>query len=82
MNVYLIETPHQLMNALEARYYFDFKDNYIIIAVSGAYPADAFNLLLNDHDWVGVRFIGNGDRKYTIDYKKRKQNLYIRLAVL
>jgi len=75
MNVYLIMTPHQLMNALEARHYFGLKDNYIIIIITPTYPDKAFTPLLEDHSWENVTFL---EPKYNLegfDYRKNQQSI-------
>ena len=80
MNVYLIVTPHQLLNAIEARHYFELEDNHLYIVVSKTYPVELFKPLLDDSKWDSVTFIGKS-KKYNIDYEREIQRLSVRVAL-
>ena len=52
MNLFLLETPHQLMNALEARQRFPAKDNAAAIVLLKSYTKASFSPLLEDFSWT------------------------------
>ncbi len=54
MNLYFVDTPHQLFNAIEARQSFDEFDNRVVIMVSRPYPFHTFDMLLRDHTWTST----------------------------
>lgn len=67
-NVYLIETPLQLLNAIEAKNYFELKNNHLIIHY-GIAPRGNVEQLIVDSDWDKVHdftFV-----YYNVDFKSR-----------
>ena len=57
MNVYIIETPHQLLNAVEAKNFLGFANNFLIIIVLDEYPFDFYLKILDKSEWNDVHFI-------------------------
>jgi hypothetical protein len=57
MNVFLIETPHQLLNAIEAKNTLELTDNHLFIVILDGYPENSYKPLVVYEDWEEVRFI-------------------------
>lgn len=57
MNVFLIETPHQLINAVEAREFFNLRDNYLIVIIKEEYTTDSYGRLIEPNDWKSVCYL-------------------------
>ena len=57
MNVFMIETAHQLLNAIEAKYSLNLKECHLLILTSVDYPQHAYDPLLRAEDWKTVRFL-------------------------
>ncbi|HPA84693.1 MAG TPA: hypothetical protein PLJ30_07785, partial [Deltaproteobacteria bacterium] len=57
MNVYVVETPHQLLNAIEAKNTLDLKDNLLIVLTLEEYPREAYGPLIVGGEWQEVRIV-------------------------
>lgn len=83
MNVFMVETPLQLLNAIEARQYFRLGNNVMVILLTGLVQKHYFSNLVNSSDWesviyVNIRFI---HRNYDFCLH-RPANLYERILEL
>lgn len=54
MNLFVIDTPLQLLNALEARYHFNIGPSSLLILKWNFWPATAFEKLLKEMEWKDV----------------------------
>jgi hypothetical protein len=57
VNVFLVETPHQLLNALEARSFFRLGDNHLVVIVKEEYSRDSFKCLVDQSEWRSVSYL-------------------------
>jgi hypothetical protein len=57
MNVFLVETPHQLLNAMEAKSYFSLVDNNLIIIIKEEYSKDSYARLVAPNEWKSVFYV-------------------------
>lgn len=57
MNVFFVETPLQLVNAIEAKHSLSLSDNHLVILLSEIYPVERFRTLLSDEPWESVRYV-------------------------
>ena len=55
MNVFLIETPLQLLNAIEAKNYFKLENNHLVVRL-GEGPPERLKELIAEHDWNAVHY--------------------------
>ena len=55
-SVFLVETPLQLLNAIEARHYFCLEQAHLRILTSPPFPRAAFTPLLEDGDWASTEY--------------------------
>jgi hypothetical protein len=79
MNVFLIETPLQLLNAIEARNHFKFKNNILLILLTNYFGINSFNNLVDKDSWDTIRYIPFLSNCSTYDFgMQRPQNLYER----
>jgi len=70
MNIFLIETPLQLLNAIEAKNYFKLANNHLLVFVeTTGYDSELFKLLVCEDDWDEVRFINLYNKK--IEFKSK-----------
>ncbi|MCI0563606.1 MAG: alpha-2,8-polysialyltransferase family protein [Nitrososphaera sp.] len=57
-NVFLVETPLQLLNAIEAKNYFRLTNNHLVVHVGGTgFPPESLYLLIHERDWDGVHHL-------------------------
>ena len=72
MNVFLVLTPLQLINALEAKQHFATTDNTLIVLrhSSLGYPVSMFRRLIREGDWDHLHFLATFDAE-----RVRKLNL-------
>lgn len=57
-NVYLIETPLQLLNAVEAKRALKLENNHILIHVGGTgFPIERFRTILDEQEWDAVHYL-------------------------
>jgi hypothetical protein len=78
MNVFLIETPHQLINAIEAKCFFNLKNNYLFILLHSDYPMSAYRRLVSDGDWDKIIYENlNHENKFSsfLKYKIKSERL-------
>lgn len=63
MNVFLVLTPLQLINAREAKEFFGTKDNTLVVLrhTTVGYPISMFKRLIGDGDWDRVYFLSTYD---------------------
>lgn len=57
MNVFFLEAPHQLVNALEAKHDLGLEDNEVVVVTSRSHPADAFQAITQNGHWDRVRYL-------------------------
>jgi hypothetical protein len=57
MNVFLIETPHQLLNAIEAKHALRLMNNNLIVLLLEEYPIEAYASLLSSNEWETIQFV-------------------------
>ena len=57
MNVYLVETPHQLLNAIEAKHALELQNNLLLVITLEEYPREAYEPLIMGGEWQEVRFL-------------------------
>ena len=57
MNVYLVETPHQLLNAIEAKHALELQNNLLLVITLEEYPREAYEPLIVGGEWQEVRFL-------------------------
>jgi hypothetical protein len=57
VNVFLIETPHQLLNALEAKHFFRLADNNLIVIIKEEYSRESFKRLVTPGEWRSVSYL-------------------------
>lgn len=57
MNVFLIESPFQLLNTIEAKEFFEFKNNHLIIILGLGHAVEEYKILINERDWDSVRYV-------------------------
>ena len=58
INLFIVETPLQLMNAIEAIYYFGLKHNHLLLHTGGTgFPLNYFSEMLAYNDWEKIRYI-------------------------
>jgi len=53
----MVETPHQLLNAIEARNRFPRKENHLVVVLLDEYPVRAYEPLINAGDWTRVHYL-------------------------
>lgn len=87
MNIFLINTPHQLINAFEARHHFGLPECLLVVDISETYRPSQYETLLQDMSWEKVKFInpafhtnsggrnniGAKFKRFYNDYDKTKQ---------
>lgn len=56
MNVFLVETPHQLLNAMEAKKFFRLSENHLLVIIKEEYSIDSFKRLVDDTYWESVTY--------------------------
>ena len=59
MNVFLVLSPLQVLNALEAKAHFGTKDNVLVVLrhTSSGYPVSMFRRLIDEADWQQVYYL-------------------------
>jgi hypothetical protein len=59
MNVFLIGSPLQLLNAIEAKHHFGFRNNHLILLTGLGYSGGVatYARLVNSLDWDSVRYV-------------------------
>lgn len=57
MNVFLVDTPHQLLNATEAKKSLATGDALLVAILYEQYPQRAYELLIQTMDWDDVRYV-------------------------
>ena len=57
VNVFLIETPFQLLNAIEAKNYFELANNHLVIRLGVGLTREAFEPLIKQGDWDRVQYV-------------------------
>jgi hypothetical protein len=59
MNVFIIETPHQLLNAIEAKHSLNISPSFIIIILLEGYPANAYQPLISANEWDRIEYVSS-----------------------
>jgi hypothetical protein len=57
MNVFIIESPFQLLNAIEAKHRLGLADNKLVIILGYGYSRSGFQKLIHDEDWSSVEYV-------------------------
>ncbi len=57
MNLFLVESPFQLINAIEAKHRLDFRDNKLVVILGYGYSRTGFQQLISGDDWNSVEYI-------------------------
>jgi len=57
VNVFFVETPLQLMNAIEAKHARALVGNHLVVLLSDIYPRGFFEPLLEDDSWDSIRYV-------------------------
>jgi hypothetical protein len=57
MNVFVIETPHQLLNALEARYHLALPDSVLIVILLKIFSQESYTSITRPGDWAAVHYV-------------------------
>lgn len=55
-NVFVVDTPHQLLNAIEAVHWFQLTNNHLLVTMAKNANNDRFMSLIKAGDWVTVSF--------------------------
>ena len=55
-NVFMVLTPLQILNAIEAKHYFKLENNYLVVHMGGSYPPEKIKGMIVEHDWSGVYY--------------------------
>ena len=56
-DVFVVETPLQMLNAIEARAYFRAKKSYLLVLTSPFFPQEAFSPLIEYNSWSRMSYI-------------------------
>ncbi len=56
MNVFLVETPLQLLNAIEAKHYFENTPACLVILDTSLYPRDSLDRIASTEAWDGIHW--------------------------
>jgi hypothetical protein len=54
MDIFVVETPLQMLNAIEARFYFNGDRNLLILLTSPPFPQKIFKPLIDRNAWDGI----------------------------
>ena len=57
MNVFMIETAHQLLNAIEAKHRLGLRDCRLVVMVHRDYPRSAYEVLVAPEEWAAVHYL-------------------------
>lgn len=57
MNVFMIETAHQLLNAIEAKHRLGLRDCRLVVIVHRDYPRSAYEVLVAPEEWAAVHYL-------------------------
>src|SRR5215831_9233540 len=57
MNVFVVETPPQLMNALEARHTLAADDSVLIVILQDDLPQDAYAAIVQPDEWSAIHYV-------------------------
>lgn len=57
MNVFMIETAHQLLNAIEAKHRLGLQDCRLVVIVHRDYPRSAYEVLVGPGEWAAVHYL-------------------------
>jgi len=79
MNLFVLQTPYQLLSAIEAIHHLKFANNVLIIPLLGLFPKQGFKRILNDQYWQKVQYINFQYRLTSYDFEANPpRNLYER----
>ena len=77
MNVFVIESPTQVLNALEASQYFKFEHKVLIILLTGLFEKEYYEKIIDWSYWENVQFIPFYYITKNFDFgTNRPKNLY------
>ncbi|WP_455389785.1 hypothetical protein, partial [Petrachloros mirabilis] len=63
MDLFVLDTPLQLLNAIEARHYFGDRPSALVMPHWPHWPKITFNSLLNVMEWQEIVWIPMGARR-------------------
>jgi hypothetical protein len=80
MDVFVVETPLQLVNAIEAKHYFDSRHNALIVLYSADYPIYKYMSLIRPENWNKIEFFCISKTIYRVEHNKQDSRfkLFIR----
>lgn len=72
MNVFLVLSPLQLLNALEAKAHFGTQDNILVVLrhTTQGYPISMFKRVVNEADWKEVHYFSTYEEERVARLKK------------
>ncbi|KAB0668520.1 hypothetical protein F6V30_15570 [Oryzomonas sagensis] len=68
-NVFLIESPLQLLNAMEAKKYFELVNNHLVVRLGVGFSQELFERLAGADDWDSLCFFALDNN--TMDFESR-----------
>lgn len=68
MDLFVLDTPLQLLNALEARHYFGGQPSALVLLHWPAWPVSAFECLLNEMTWQSTTWVPMNAQRSTQKY--------------
>lgn len=83
MNVFVVSAPYQILNAIEAVEYFNFKNNILVVLHIGLFDRKSFDVIVDKKYWDSVRVLNFF--YYFADYdfsKNRPRNIFEKLIEL
>jgi hypothetical protein len=57
VNLFFVETPLQVINAIEAKHTLALDDNHLMVLLTDIYPLDLFRPLLAGEQWDSIRYV-------------------------
>ncbi len=83
MNVFVIQAPYQILNAIEAVHHYNFRRNTLVIPLNGLFPRQGFEIMIDREQWDRVQFLSFYSRLKNFDFgKNRPRNVYERILEL
>ncbi|MFZ1987206.1 MAG: polysialyltransferase family glycosyltransferase [Desulfatitalea sp.] len=80
MNVFVIESPTQVLNAIEASQHFGFERKVLIVLLTGLFGKEYYDKLVDPSYWGNVQFIPFYYKTKKFDFgTNRPRNLYERI---
>lgn len=78
MNVFMVETTHQLLNAIEAKHFLGLRDSHLVVVLLKEYPQSAYAPLVRTVDWTTVHYVpqeiaGESALQRSLKFHKRER---------